>query len=81
MSKTSFLIVLDLLYKNSNNLENLEKKEDDLLGRRFPWEMTSITGNQQSIIKYKFNVYVFFSETQMWNSTVRFNSASAGNLT
>ena len=34
-------------------MEHFEKKEDDLHGRWLPWEMNSITGNQQSIIKYE----------------------------
>jgi hypothetical protein len=35
-------------------MEHFEKNEDDLHGRQLPWEMTSITGNQQSIIRYNY---------------------------
>ena len=35
-------------------MENFEKKENNLHGRQLPWEMTSITGNQQSIIRYNY---------------------------
>jgi hypothetical protein len=35
-------------------MEHFEKKEDDLHGRRLPYEITSITENQQSKIRYNY---------------------------
>jgi hypothetical protein len=55
---------------------------DDLHGRQPPWKTTFIGDDLNNWKSAKYNEkYVFSGKTQIWNSTLRFNLASARKLT